>query len=176
MVLNAMSVSKLTAGWQAEVGQVQQGVAERGRYRPTGVLGKGVGNSQNASEMRQKCVKNASEWVLFYWGKRGTSKMCHKSVKIAPKMRGTPLGENTFWTIPKGGIRTGLPVHCLSARPDRQPYCHTNATSPPFLKDNQVARDNHLPAQCRSLQSLRHNIVIPVATQMSLGPVCLPPV
>ena len=33
-------------------------------------------NVRNASEMRQICVKNAS------------------------KMRGTPLGENTFWTIP----------------------------------------------------------------------------
>ena len=28
----------------------------------------------------------------------------------------------------EGGIRICLPVHCLSARPDRQPYCHTNAT------------------------------------------------
>ena len=38
------------------------------RYRPKGVFGKGVGNSKNASEMRQKkCVKNASKWVLFYW-------------------------------------------------------------------------------------------------------------
>ena len=29
----------------------------------------------------------------------------------------------------KGGIRSCLPVHCLSAPSDRQPYCHTNATS-----------------------------------------------
>ena len=29
------------------------------RYRPKGVLGKGVGNHKNASEMRQKCVKIA---------------------------------------------------------------------------------------------------------------------
>ena len=36
------------------------------RYRPKGVFGKGVGDSQNASEMRQKCVRNASKWVLFY--------------------------------------------------------------------------------------------------------------
>ena len=32
----------------------------------------------------------------------------------------------------KGGIRICLPVHCLSARSDRQPYCHTNATSSPY--------------------------------------------
>ena len=31
----------------------------------------------------------------------------------------------------KGDIRICLPVHCLSARSDRQPYCHTNATSSP---------------------------------------------
>ena len=78
----------------------------KNRYRPKGVFGKGVGNSQNASEMRQKCVKNASEMRQngsCFIGKRGTSKMRQKSVKIASKMRGTPLGENTFWTIPKKG-------------------------------------------------------------------------
>ena len=31
------------------------------RYRPKRVLRKGVGNNKNASEMRQKCVKNASK-------------------------------------------------------------------------------------------------------------------
>ena len=70
------------------------------RYRPKGVFGKGVGN---ASEMRQKCVRNASKMRQngsCFIGKRGTSKMRQKSVKIASKMRGTPLGENTFWTIP----------------------------------------------------------------------------
>ena len=55
------------------------------RYRPKGVFGKGVGNSKNASEMRQNYFKNAS------------------------KMRGTPLGENTFWTIPISGILN----HCV---------------------------------------------------------------
>ena len=73
------------------------------RYRPKGVFGKGVGNSQNASEMRQKCVRNASKWVLFYWEKRNVqnaSEIRQNCVKNASKMRGTPLGENTFWTIP----------------------------------------------------------------------------
>ena len=30
-----------------------------------------------------------------------------------------------------GGIGICLPVHCLTARPDRQPYSHTNAISHP---------------------------------------------
>ena len=56
------------------------------------------------ARMRQKCVKNASKWVLFYWEKRGTfqnaSEMHQNCSKNASKMRRTPLGENTFWTIP----------------------------------------------------------------------------
>ena len=77
-------------------------------YRPKGVFGKGVGNTQNASEMRQKCVKNASEMRQngsCFIGKRGTSKMRQKSVKIASKMRQksaehlsgrTPLDDTDF--------------------------------------------------------------------------------
>ena len=48
-----------------------------------GVFGKGVGNSQNASETRQKCVRNASKMRQngsCFIGKRGTSKMRQKSV------------------------------------------------------------------------------------------------
>ena len=37
---------------------------------------------------------------LVLLGKEERSKMRQKCVKIASKMRGTPLGENTFWTIP----------------------------------------------------------------------------
>ena len=73
------------------------------RYRPKGVLGKGAGNNKNASEMRQKYVKNAPKRVLFYWEKRNVPKCVKnksKCVKNASKMRGAPLGENTFWTIP----------------------------------------------------------------------------
>ena len=50
--------------------------------------------------MRQKCVK--FKWVLFYWerGKfQNASEMRQNCVKDASKMCGTPLGENTFWTI-----------------------------------------------------------------------------
>ena len=50
---------------------------------------KGVGNSKNASEKSQKCGKNTSKWVLFYWERRNFP----KCVRNASKMRGTPLGE-----------------------------------------------------------------------------------
>ena len=61
------------------------------RYRPKGVFGKGVSNRKNTSEMRQKCVRNASDmrqkWVLFYWGKEERSKTRQKCIKIASEMR-----------------------------------------------------------------------------------------
>ena len=38
----------------------------------------------------------------------------------------------------KGGIRICWPVHCLSARSDRQPYCHTNATSSPCWRTTKL--------------------------------------
>ena len=74
------------------------------RYRPKGVFGKGVGNSQNASEMRQKCLKNASKWVLFHWDKRGTSKMRQKSVRNASKMR-QKCAEHLWGRTPFGRYR-----------------------------------------------------------------------
>ena len=77
------------------------------RYRPKGVFGKGVGNSKNASEMRQKCVKNASEMRQngsSFIGKRGTSKMRHKCVKIASKMR-QKCAEHLWWRTPFGRYR-----------------------------------------------------------------------
>ena len=77
------------------------------RYRPKGVFGKGVGNSQNASEMRQKCVKNASEMRQngsCFIGKRGTSKMRQKSVKIASKLR-QKCAEHLWGRTPFGRYR-----------------------------------------------------------------------
>ena len=60
----------------------------KARYRPKGVFGKGVGNSKNASEIRQKCVKMG----LVLLGKeecvRNASEMRQKC-----EMRRTPLGE-----------------------------------------------------------------------------------
>ena len=77
----------------------------------------------------------------------------------------------------KGGIRICLPGHCLS---ERQPYGDTNATSSPWtsLKDDQFCVRQLLAStcHCQHLASRRHRTVIPVATQMSLPPVCLPPV
>ena len=62
------------------------------------------------ARMRQKCVRNASKWVLFIGEKRNVqnaSEMRQNCVQNASKMRGTPLGENTFWTIP---ILVHLPI------------------------------------------------------------------
>ena len=72
------------------------------RYRPKGVLGKGVGNSGNASEMRQHCVKNAPNWVLFYWEKRNVtlrSKMRQKCGLKSVKNARTPppLKRGILW-------------------------------------------------------------------------------
>ena len=58
------------------------------RYRPKGVFGKGVGNSKNASEMRQKCVKMG---LVFFLGKEESPKMRQKCVK---KARNTFGGEH----------------------------------------------------------------------------------
>ena len=56
---------------------------------------------RNASKMRQKMRQ---KWVLFYWEKRNVQnapEMRQNCVQNASKMRGTPSGENTFWTIPR---------------------------------------------------------------------------
>ena len=70
------------------------------RYRPKGVFGKGVGNSQ-------KCVRNASEMRQngsCFIGKRGTSKMRQKSVKIASEMR-QKCAEHLWGRTPFGRYR-----------------------------------------------------------------------
>ena len=54
---------------------------ETGTYRPKGVLGKGVGNNKNASEMRQTCAKMGR--VLL-----GKEEMSQKCVKNARKTFG----------------------------------------------------------------------------------------
>ena len=68
---------------------------KRNRHRPKGVFGKGVGNSKNASEMRQKCV-------LFYWEKRNVPKCVRNASKLRQKCAehlwgGTPFSV-TFLT------------------------------------------------------------------------------
>ena len=62
--------------------------------------------------MRQKCVKNASNQNgSCFIGTRRTfqnaSEMRQNCVKNASKMRGTPLGGNTFWTIPTQAVCVG---------------------------------------------------------------------
>ena len=53
------------------------------------------------ARMRQKCIKNASKWVLFYWEKRNVPKCVRNASKLRQKCAEhlwgrTPLGENTF--------------------------------------------------------------------------------
>ena len=62
------------------------------RYRPKGVLGKGVGNNKNASEMRQKCVKMG----LALLGNEERSKMRQTCVKPASEVRQECAEQNTF--------------------------------------------------------------------------------
>ena len=64
------------------------------RYRSKGVFGKGVGNSKNVSEMRQKCVKNASKMALVLLGKEERSKMRQKCVNLRQKC--VKNARNTF--------------------------------------------------------------------------------
>ena len=58
----------------------------------------------------------------------------------------------------KGGIRIYLPVHCLSARSDRQPDSH-KCDILALLKDDQIVRDNCLPVHCRHV-ACRGDIVL----------------
>ena len=74
------------------------------RYRPKGVLGKGVGNNKNESEMRQKCIKNASKMrqnVSCFLGKRGT-------FRNASEMR-QKCAENLWGRTPFGRYRIKIP-------------------------------------------------------------------
>ena len=81
-------------------------------------------------EMRQKCVKNASEMrqngSLFYLEKRNVqnaSEIRQNCVKNASKMRGTPLGENTLWTIPNVCRRAGPKCSTLFDKFRAAPIC-----------------------------------------------------
>ena len=66
------------------------------RYRSKGVLGKGVGNNKNASEMRQKCAKNAPKWVLFYLEKRNVPKCTKNASKKRQKCAEHLWGRTRF--------------------------------------------------------------------------------
>ena len=62
------------------------------RYRPKGVFGKGVGNSQNASEMRQKCVKMG----LVLLRKEERPKCVRNPSKLRQKCVKNALGRTPF--------------------------------------------------------------------------------
>ena len=70
-----------------------------GLYRPKGVFGKGVGNSKNAPETRQKCVRNASKMRQngsCFIGKRGTFQNASKlRQKCAEHLGGEHLLDDT---------------------------------------------------------------------------------
>ena len=72
----------------------------KNRYRPKGVFGIGVGNSQNASEMRQKCVKMG----LVLLGKEERPKCVRNPSKIASKMR-QKCAEHLWGRTPFGQYR-----------------------------------------------------------------------
>ena len=81
------------------------------------------------ARMRQKCVRMG----LVLLGKEEGSKMRQKCIKLASKTRGTPLGENTFWTIPS---ITHLHFS-ISAEFQKNPHAHKNkigTSTPPFQK------------------------------------------
>ena len=66
--------------------------------------------------------------LLFYWEKRNVPKcvkMSQNFVKHVSKMRGTPLGENTFGTIPinqqKRGRKSWVSANC---------FCFSDGASP----------------------------------------------
>ena len=79
------------------------------RFREIGIVQKVFSEKASAiARMRQKCVRNASKMRqkcvkmgLVLLGKK--SEIRQNCVQNASKMRGTPLGENTFWTIPMKG-------------------------------------------------------------------------
>ena len=60
--------------------------------------------------MRQKCAKMGLVLLGKEEGSRMRLKMRQTCVKDASKMRGTPSGENTFWTIPMFSVGGKDPV------------------------------------------------------------------
>ena len=63
----------------------------------------------NASENAPEMLKNAPKLGLVLLGKEERN----VTFQNASKMRGTPLGENTFWTIPRE-----WPFHSESVSPE----------------------------------------------------------
>ena len=80
------------------------------------------------------------------WGSRRFSMLCKGMEGLQVfviiwglySFRKTQVGHIKRGGNGKGGIRICLPVHCLSAWSDRQPYCHTNATSSPCWRTTKL--------------------------------------
>ena len=86
--------------------------------------------SRKRCRQQQECVRNASEMRpngSCFIGKRGrfqnASKMRQKCVKDVSKMRGTPLGENTFWTILMEGYESSRTLVLLCFGLDFRVVC-----------------------------------------------------
>ena len=107
------------------------------------------------ARMRQKCVRNASKMhqnESCFIGKRGTfqnaSEMRQNCIKNASEMRGIPLGENTFWTmpillkIPAFGGRRKPKIFAENRRKPQIGLCHlrsvTFSSALAFVRDCQV--------------------------------------
>ena len=88
--------------------------------------------------LHKKCVRNASKWVLFYWGKeerpkciRNPSKLRQKCVKCAEHLSGrTPFGRYRGQGGGKLTLRGGVKT-CHKAPPQKRVWIPTYDTSPP---------------------------------------------
>ena len=108
-------------------------------------------------------------------GKEERSKMRQKYVKIASKMRGTPLGENTFWTTPRNIfcfelIRRGVIYYTVMFHPEllelimrgNSAACHVekprlgaSGVNSQSASEPQKGNPLHLPIlQCESIERL----------------------
>ena len=66
------------------------------RPKRLSVLGRGAGGNKNASEMRQKCVKSASKWVLFDWERGNAPKCVRNTWKMRQKCAEHLWGRTPF--------------------------------------------------------------------------------
>ena len=113
--------------------------------------------------MRQKCVRNASKWVLFYWGEkrnvpkcvRNASKLHQKCVKNA---RNTFGGEHLLDDTDRGSF----PIFEIPEVPpsEKTPFAVMTPFSGPNLNKGQSVRKLHRLSgplnRLNAIQSLRH--------------------
>ena len=92
-------------------GLVLLGHSEQKNFSRTSALNSHDPPQQNWRNFREKLHDEVLQGDprQFYWEKRNVP----KCVKIASKIRGIPLGENTFWTIPRKKFRVVPRSHPL---------------------------------------------------------------